>query len=85
MLNYNTLVDLITSSIFTFTKSHVLFMTTSSNSFLGDTLFYFISFLASVALLFLINLRYVAIYNYTTSSTILDLIGIYIISYITSM
>lgn len=85
MLNYNTLVDLITSGIFTFTKSHVLFMASSSNSFLGDTLFYFISFLASVAFLFLVNLRYVATYNYTTSSTILDLIGICLISYITSL
>lgn len=83
-LNYNTLVDLITSSVFSFTKSHVLFMTESSNSFLSDTLFYFISFLASVAFIFLLNLRYVATYNYTFNSTILDLFGICVILNATS-
>jgi hypothetical protein len=83
-LNYNTLVDLIASSVFSFTKSHVLFMTESSNSFLSDTLFYFISFLASVAFIFLLNLRYVATYNYTSNSTILDLFGICVILNATS-
>lgn len=83
-LNYNTLVDLITSSIFAFTKSHILFMTDSSNSFLSDTLFYFISFLASVAFMFLLNLRYVATYNYTRNSAMLDIFGICVILNATS-
>ena len=43
--NYNTLIDLIPSSFFTFIKSHVIYMTLSSNSFLGDTIFFLYYFL----------------------------------------
>ena len=85
MLNYNTLIDFVVSSVFSFSKSHVLFMTACSNSFLGDILFYFISFLASTAFLFLLNLKYVSVYSYIFNSTLLDVIGICLISYITSL
>lgn len=85
MLNYNTLIDFVVSSVFSFSKSHVLFMSLSSNSFLSDILFYFIAFLASTAFLFLLNLKYVSVYNYTFNSMLLDIIGIGVISYTTSL
>ena len=64
MFNYNTLVDTIPSSCFTFIKTHTIFMTESSNVFLSNTLFIFIVFLFMSACLFLINLRLTFNYNY---------------------
>jgi hypothetical protein len=84
MLNYNTLIDLIPSGFFIFTKSHVLFMTFSFNSIISDILFYFILFFALTAIIFLLNLRYTSTYNYTINSTLLDLSGMLLISYIVS-
>ena len=85
VLNYNTLTDLIPSGFFVFTKSHLLFMTLSFNSYVSDVLFYFILFFALTAIMFLINLRYTASYNYTYSVAILDLSGVLVISYILSL
>ena len=82
VLNFNTLIDVTISSIFSFSKAHIFFMTASSNSYLSDILFYFISLLASLAFLFLLNLRYIASYDYIFSSTICDLLGIIVISYL---
>ena len=55
MFNYNTLVDTIPSSCFTYLKTHTIFMTESSNVYLADSLLMFILFLLSSAVLFLVN------------------------------
>ena len=60
-------------------------MTLSFNSYVSDVLFYFILFFALTAIMFLINLRYTASYNYTYSVAILDLSGVLVISYILSL
>ena len=85
VLNYNTLTDLIPSGFFIFTKAHLLFMTLSFNSFISDMLFYFILFFALTAIMFLINLRYTSSYNYTFVTTLLDLSGALVISYVLSI
>lgn len=74
VLNYNTLTDLIPSGFFTFTKSHVIYMTSSSNLMLGDSIFFFILFFSITAAAFLLNLRYTHTYRYTQSASFLDLI-----------
>jgi hypothetical protein len=84
VLNYNTLTDVIPSGFFSFTKSHIVFMTLSFNSFIGDVLFYFILFFALTAIIFLVNLRYTSTYNYTNAVAILDIISVLLISYIIS-
>lgn len=84
ILNYNTLIDFLPSAIFMFTKSHVIFTTFSFNSFINDTLFYFILFFTVTAFLFLINLRYISTYNYTLNSAFLDIISIFTVSYLIS-
>jgi hypothetical protein len=71
-LNYNTLIDLIPSSFFTLTKTHMIFMTFSSNVYLGDTIFYFILFFTSAAFTFLLTLRYTHFYSYHYATVCLD-------------
>ena len=71
--NYNSLTDLIPSSFFTFIKSHIVFMTLSSNNFLNDSIFFFIIFFSTSAFYLLFNLRYTHSYNYVSHSVQLDL------------
>ena len=61
--NYNNLSDLIPSSFFTFIKTHVIFLMDNNNTFLGNTIFFYILFFTTCSLLFLLNLRYT--FNYT--------------------
>ena len=75
VLNYNTLTDLIPSAFFNITKSHTIFMTSSSNAYLSDTIFFFICFFTTTSLTFLLTLRYTHIYNYYGFSSRLDLIA----------
>lgn len=83
-LNYNTLVDQIPSSFFTLVKSHVIFMTDSVNNFLGDTIFFFILFFSTTSAAFLLNLKYVHAYSYSKSTAVIDLLALFLISYIFS-
>ena len=71
--NYNTLTDLIPSSFFVFTKSHVIFNTFSSNALVGDTIFFFIVFFTTSSVAFLLNLRFTFSYSYTRATSIIDL------------
>ena len=64
MFNYNTLTDTIVSGCFTYIKTHTIFMSLSSNLYLGDTLFIFIVFLFLSAFFFLMNLRLTFNYHY---------------------
>jgi hypothetical protein len=64
MFNYNTLVDTIPSGCFTYIKTHTIFMTESSNAYLSDSLFMFILFLLSSAILFLVGLKTEFSYSY---------------------
>lgn len=64
VFNYNTLTDLIPSSYFLTLKTHVIFLLSNSNTFLNNTIFFFIVFFTSTALIFLLNLRYTFNYNY---------------------
>jgi hypothetical protein len=56
--NYNTVTDLISSNFFMSTKNHVIFFLKNTNTELGDTIFLYILFFTTCALLFLLNLRY---------------------------
>jgi hypothetical protein len=79
--NYNTLIDLIPSSFFVFTKSHVIFNTFSSSSLVGDSIFFFIIFFSSAAFAFLVNLRFTFSYGYTRVTALIDLLVCLAISY----
>ena len=72
--NYNTLTDLIPSSFFVFTKSHVIFNTFSSSALVGDTIFFFIVFFSASAFAFLTNLRFTFAYSYTRITSVIDLL-----------
>lgn len=78
--NYSTLVDAIPSSFFSFTKTHLIFQTFSSNVFLHDIIFFFIVFFTVNAFIFLLNLRYSFNYSYNRWAAILDLITLALIS-----
>lgn len=77
--NYNTLTDLIPSSFFVFTKSHIIFNTFSSSMYISDTIFFFIVFFTTAAMAFLLNLRYAFSYSYTRTTAIIDLLSCFII------
>ena len=79
--NYNTLTDLIPSSFFTFVKAHVIFMTSSNNAFIGDTVLFLILFFSVAAATFLLNLRYVHSYSYLRVTSTLDLAAVSLILY----
>jgi len=79
--NYNTLIDLIPSGFFVFTKSHVIFMTSSSSAILGDTIFFFILFFTTTALAFILNFKYSYTYAYTRMTALVDLISCLLIFY----
>ena len=79
--NYNTLVDLIPSGFFVFTKSHAVFMTHSSNALLGDTIFFFILFFTTTAGAFLLNLKYTYTYSYTKLTAFVDLASCLLVLY----
>lgn len=72
-LNYNTLIDQIPSSFFALIKSHVIFMTDSSNVLLGDTIFFFILFFSFASGAFLLNLRYAHSYAYNKTTAVIDI------------
>ena len=80
--NYNTLTDAIPSDFFATTKSHTLFATFSSNSVLGDTIFFFILFFTSTASIFLAGLRFSHSYSYTRISATLDLVLLSLLLYL---
>jgi hypothetical protein len=82
MFNYNTLVDTIPSSCFTFIKTHTIFMTESSNVYLSDSLFMFIVFLLSSAFLFLVNHRLAFNYNYFKNSYYADIAMFVVLLYV---
>ena len=83
--NYNTLTDAIPSSFFTFTKSHTIFNSFSSNAVLGDTVMFFILFFMSTAFMFLFNLRFSHTYSYTRTSALIDLTLISFITWLFSL
>ena len=72
-LNYNTLTDSIQSGFFVFTKSHSIFNSFSSNTLLGDTIFFFILFFMATSFMFLFNLRFSHSYSYTRTSALIDI------------
>lgn len=78
--NYNTLVDLIPSSFFVFTKSHIVFQTFSSTMALGDSIFFFIVFFSVAAFTFLANLRFTFSYQYTRVTGLLDILAFSLIA-----
>ena len=82
MFNYNTLVDTIPSGCFTYIKTHTIFMTESSNTYLGDSLFMFILFLLSSAVLFLVGLKTEFSYNYFRFSYWIDVAFVMVLAYL---
>ena len=78
--NYNTLTDLIPSSFFVFTKSHIIFATFSSSIALGDCIFFFIIFFSISAFGFLINMKFSFSYRYSQLTTLIDLFSFLLIS-----
>ena len=71
--NYNSLSDLIPSSHFLLIKTHVIFFTTTSGQYLGETIFMYILFFTTAAVKFLLNLRYTFDYQYLKYSSHWDL------------
>ena len=72
--NINSLNDVIPSSHFTTVKSHIIFFTDNSNTFLATTFMYYILFFTLCAVLFLLNLRYSFNYRFFKHQFYLDLL-----------
>lgn len=83
-LNYNTLTDSIQSGFFIFTKSHTIFNSFSSNTLLGDTIFFFILFFMATSFMFLFNLRFSHSYSYGKISALIDISLISLIMFLFS-
>jgi hypothetical protein len=62
--NYNSISDIIPSTYFLLIKTHVIFFTTTSSQYLGETIFTYIIFFTTASLKFLMNLRYTFDYHY---------------------
>lgn len=80
--NFNTLSDLIPSNFFISTKNHVIFLLNNSNTYLNDTIFFYIIFFTTSSFIFLMNLRYTFNYNFFQNQYILDLIFIIVSIYL---
>ena len=80
--NYNTTIDLIPSHFFTIIKSHVIFLTSNSNAYLGDTIFFYIIFFTTCSFTFLLNLRYTFNYTYFRTIALWDTLFLLVLGYL---
>jgi len=74
IFNINTLSDLIPSNHFTLFKTHTIFLLDNSNTYLTETIMFYILFFTLSAFLFLLNLKYSFVYNNFYHQLILDLV-----------
>lgn len=72
LLNYNSLSEVIFSSCFTMSKEHTIFMLSASNSWLSQTIFFYIVILTTFSIVWLLNLRYSMTYDYYRIVYIMD-------------
>lgn len=79
LLNYNSLSEVIFSSCFTTSKEHTIFTLTASNSWLSQTIFFYIVILTSFSVVWLLNLRYSMAYDYYRVTYVLDALVIAVI------
>ena len=70
IFNFNTPIDTITSDSFFLIKQHIIFLTETMSSKLSSSLNFYIYFLTSCSLLYLVNLNYASNYNFYKSSVI---------------
>jgi hypothetical protein len=68
LFNYNTLIDLIPSSFFIYTKSHYVFQTFTSSSTLSNLLMLIIFFFTAMSYLLLSTLTQFSNYKYLTTT-----------------
>jgi NADH-quinone oxidoreductase subunit L len=80
--NFNNLNDLIPSSFFTHLKTHMIFLTSNSNSYLTTTIMYYIVFFTASAILFLLNLKYSFNYSFFKHQFYIDLLFILVNIYL---
>jgi hypothetical protein len=64
VFNFTTPIDTITSDSFFLIKQHIIFLTETMSSKLGSSLSFYIYFLTSCSVLYLINLSYASNYNF---------------------
>ena len=64
LFNYVSLFDSVTSHSFFLIKQHIIFLTSSLSAKLTDSINFYIYFLTSSSLLYLINLNYILNYNF---------------------
>ena len=63
VFNFTTPIDSITSNSFFLIKQHIIFLTNTMSSKLGSSLNFYIYFLTSCSIFYLINLNYISNYN----------------------
>jgi hypothetical protein len=74
LLNYSTLSEVIFSSCFVVSKEHTLFMLITSTSWLSNTIFFYITTITTLSVMFLVNMRFALTHNYYTVTYLLDLL-----------
>jgi len=80
--NFNTLSDLIPSSFFTHLKTHMIFLTNSSNGMLTNIIMYYIIFFTGTALIYLLNFKYAFNYHLFKHTFYIDLLFILLSIYL---
>ena len=82
--NYNSLSDIVPSNYFTMLKQHIIFLTSNSNQYLGNVVFFYIIFFTTASLKFLFNLRYTCEYNHYKVFNYIDFVvcTVFLYSYI---
>jgi hypothetical protein len=79
MFNYSTPIDTINSSSFFTIKQHIIFFLTTTSTQLTSHINFYIYFLTSCSVLYLINLNYTYNYNYFKQSTLNSSFAYYLI------
>lgn len=79
LLNFTTLTDTIFSSSFTTLKGHAVFSLNSTNSWLSNSIFFYIQVATILATFFLINLRFTFTYNYYFIVYLFDLVLLFLL------
>jgi hypothetical protein len=82
--NFNTLTDLIPSNFFMSTKSHVIFLLDNGSAYLNEIIFFYILFFTLCSLIFLLNLRFTFNYRFFSHQFQLDMIFMFVVSYLFS-
>jgi len=82
LFNYSSISDSISGDFFFMFKNHSIFNTAISSFNLSNIILFYILFLTSSSLIFLLNLKYTVSYNYLTINSLFDMFFIFFLFFL---